>query len=342
MSLLLRLFDKNMNEFIILIILLILALSFDFLNGFHDAANVVATMIASRALSPRAALIMAAAAEIVGPLLFGVAVATTVGRELIAPDSITITVVMAALLSASIWNIITWWYGIPSSSSHALAGGLVGSALIFGGTDMIKIEGLLKISAALFLSPVLGFVLGWIIMRLTLFLARGATPKINHTFNRLQLVTATALALSHGTNDAQKTMGIITLGLVTLGFQSTFHVPLWVILASASAIGIGTATGGWRIIQTLGGKFYRVRPIHSLTSQFTSAAVILGASLLGGPVSTTHVVSSAIVGVGASQRRSQVRWSNLGDIGVAWLITIPMTMFLAAICYLLLRAILGP
>ncbi len=331
-----------MNDLVIFGLLLTLALTFDFLNGFHDAANVVATMIASRALSPRAALGLAAAANLAGPFLFGVAVATTVGSEVVEPVSVTITVVMAALLSASIWNVVTWWGGIPSSSSHALAGGLVGGALAFGGPEMLKLEGLIKVALALFISPILGFLIGWILMRVTLVLASGASPKINRTFNRLQLVTATALALAHGTNDAQKTMGIITLGLVTLGFQSEFHVPAWVILASATAIGTGTAAGGWRIIRTLGGKFYRIRPIHSFVSQLTSATVILGASILGGPVSTTHVVSSAIVGVGASERMSQVRWTNLTDILIAWLITVPITTGIAAILYLLLRLVLGP
>lgn len=323
-------------------LLLALALSFDFLNGFNDAANVVATMIASRALSPRAALLLAAVSNLVGPLLFGVAVANTVGKEIVEPDSVTLTVVMAALLSASLWNIVTWLLGIPSSSSHALAGGLIGGAFVFGGAGQIRLEGLEKVAIALFASPILGFVAGWLMLQGLLFLARGATPRVNNTFNRLQLITATALALAHGTNDAQKTMGIITLGLVATGLQSTFHVPLWVILISSAAIGLGTALGGQRIIQRMGGKFYRIRPIHSLSSQTASAVIILGASLLGGPVSTTHVVSSAIVGAGASQRLSQVRWDGLVDIGLAWLITIPGTALLAAGCYWLLRLIFGP
>ncbi|RME44303.1 MAG: anion permease, partial [Chloroflexi bacterium] len=231
---------------------------------------------------------------------------------------------------------------IPSSSSHALVGGLVGGAVAFGGMEMVIINGLLKVLFALLISPILGFLVGWIALRFTMFLARGATPKINRTFNRLQLITATALALSHGTNDAQKTMGIITMGLVILKFQDAFYVPDWVILANALAIGLGTAAGGWRIIHTLGGKFYKIRPVHSLTSQFASAAVILGASVLGGPVSTTHVVSSSIVGVGASERTNQVRWHNLTDIGVAWVITIPITAVLAAGFYPVLRYVFGP
>lgn len=331
-----------MSDTLSFAILLVLTLGFAFLNGFHDAANAVATIIASRALSPRSALGMAAVANLLGPLLFGSAVAITVGKELVAPSSITITVVIAALASGSLWSLVTWLWGIPSSSSHALAGGLVGAAVAYGGWSVLEIDGLIKIALALFVSPVLGFVLGWLLLRLIFFLARDATPRINTTFNRLQLVTATTLALSHGANDAQKTAGIIALGMVILGFEGTFQVPLWVIVANALAISIGTAAGGWRIIRTLGGKFYRIRPVHSFASQLTSSVVILGASLLGGPVSTTHVVSSAIVGVGASERRNQVRWNNLGDIGVAWLITVPITALLALVFYYLLRFVFGP
>lgn len=332
----------TVNPYVTFGLLLFLALAFAFLNGFHDSANVVATMIASRALSPRAALLLAAAGNLVGPLIFGVAVAKTVGKDIVDPNSITITVVIAALLAASAWSLITWWYGIPSSSSHALVGGLVGAALVFGGVEVIETKGLYTVVIALFTSPIIGFVVAWILLRAILWLARGATPKVNHTFNRLQLITSTSLALSHGANDAQKTMGIIVMGLVTLGLQQAFYVPTWVILVNAIAIGLGTYFGGWRIIHTLGGKFYRIRPIHSLSSQAASAGVILGASLVGGPVSTTQVVSSAVVGAGASERRNMVRWANLSDILVAWLITIPITALIAALCYLALRPLLGP
>jgi PiT family inorganic phosphate transporter len=316
-----------------IVILVALALLFDFLNGFHDSANVVATMISSRAMTPRAALFIAAVANFVGPFLFGVAVAKTVGKEVAAPESITIAVVLAALVSASLWNIITWYFGIPSSSSHALIGGIIGAVIVGSGLDVIRVEGLWKVGLALFLSPVIGFVVGMLVMRLTLWLARGATPKANIFFKIAQVPTALALALSHGTNDAQKTMGIITMGLVVLGYQTEFAVPWWVILASATAIGVGTAAGGWRIIHTLGGKFYRIRPVHSFTSQLTSAAVILAASLVGGPVSTTHVVSTSILGVGAAQRRSQVRWGVMVEILIAWLLTVPATAAVAALIY---------
>lgn len=330
-----------MSPLILIIILIALALIFDFLNGFHDSANIVATMISSRAMTARAALTIVALAEFVGPFVLGVAVAKTIGTEVAATQAITIAVVMAALISASLWNIITWYFGIPSSSSHALIGGILGAVALGSGLGVIRLEGVQKIALALFISPVVGFVAGFLIMYLTLFLARGATPKANVFFNRMQIPTAVALALSHGGNDAQKTMGIITLGLMVLGFQRDFTVPWWVIVLSATAIAFGTATGGWRIIHTLGGKFYRIRPVHSFTSQLTSGAVVLGASLLGGPVSTTQVVSSGILGVGAAQRKSQVRWGVMGDIAVAWILTIPAAAGMAALLYYPIKFLVG-
>jgi PiT family inorganic phosphate transporter len=329
-----------MDPFILITILVVLALIFDFLNGFHDSANVVATMISSRAMTPRAALLIAASANFVGPFLFGVAVAKTVGSEIAAPENVTIAVVLAALVSASLWNLFTWYFGIPSSSSHALIGGIIGAVLIESGYGVIRIEGLWIVGSSLFLSPLVGFLVGMLVMRLTLSVAKGATPKAIVFFKAAQVPTALALALSHGTNDAQKTMGIITMGLVVLGYQSHFAVPWWVILASATAIGLGTAAGGWRIIHTLGGKFYRIRPIHSFTSQLTSAAVIIIASLTGGPVSTTHVVSTAVLGVGAAQRRSQVRWGVMVDILVAWLLTVPVTAGIAVLVHFLITLLL--
>ncbi len=323
-------------DHILIIILIALALIFDFLNGFHDSANVVATMISSRAMTPTAALIIATVANFIGPFVFGVAVAKTIGQDVASPDSITIAVVLAALLSASIWNLLTWFFGIPSSSSHALIGGIVGAVMVGTGFQALKTEGLGLVTVALFLSPVLGYVLGQIVMRISMWAVRNATPKANLFFKYAQIPTAFTLALSHGTNDAQKTMGIITMGLVVLGYQEHFVVPWWVILISATAIGIGTAAGGWRIIHTLGGKFYRIRPIHSFASQLTSMVVILTASLFGGPVSTTHVVSSSILGVGSAQRRSQVRWGVMSDILVAWFLTVPASAGIAALLYFLI------
>jgi PiT family inorganic phosphate transporter len=328
-------------DHLLIIILVALALLFDFLNGFHDSANVVATMISSRAMTPTAALVIASVANFIGPFIFGVAVAKTIGQDVASPASITIAVVLAALVSASVWNVVTWFFGIPSSSSHALIGGIIGAVLVGSGWQALKAEGLILVGAALFLSPVLGYALGQLIMRVSLWSVRNATPRANILFKYGQIPTAFTLALSHGTNDAQKTMGIITLGLVVLGYQTSFVVPWWVILASASAIGIGTAAGGWRIIHTLGGKFYKIRPIHSFTSQMASMIVILSASLFGGPVSTTHVVSSAIIGVGAAQRKSQVRWGVMGDILVAWFLTVPASAGLAAGLYFLIDYLIG-
>lgn len=315
---------------VLLAVLVSIALCFDFLNGFHDSANVVATLISSRAMTARAALILAAVAEFVGPFLFGVAVARAVGSEVAVPGALTVSVALAALLAASVWNLVTWYFGIPSSSSHALIGGIVGAVAMGSGFDAVRPAGLIKIGIALFTSPVVGFVAGVWIMKLVRWLARDATPKVNVFFKRAQLPTAMALALSHGANDAQKTMGVITMGLVILGYQKTFSVPAWVIAASASAMALGTAVGGWRLIHTLGGKFYRIRPIHSFTSQIASASVILTASLVGGPVSTTQVVSTSILGAGAGERVSQVRWGVLQEILLAWLLTVPANGLLGA------------
>lgn len=316
-----------------LIILIAIALVFDFLNGLHDSSNIVATMISSRALSPRTALLMTAVAEFCGPFIFGVAVATTIGQDLISPGALTMQAIFAALLSAILWNVITWWAGIPSSSSHALIGGIIGAVGAEAGLLALNPRGLGKVLVALFVSPIIGLVAGYLFTKLVFWLARGASPRINWFFKRSQILTSLALALSHGTNDAQKTMGIIALALVTAGYLPHFHVPIWVIALSAGAIAIGTAFGGWRLIRTLGGKFYRIRPVHGFSAQLTSASVILGASLLGGPVSTTQVVSSAIVGAGSAERLNKVRWGVAGNIATAWLLTIPCTALTAAALY---------
>lgn len=315
------------------------ALLFDFLNGFHDSSNIVATVISSRALRPRAALYMTAIAEFIAPFIFGVAVATTVGRGLIDPNAISPKVVIAAVLAAIIWNLFTWFIGIPSSSSHALVGGLLGSAILLEGWQVVQIPGLVKILVALFISPPIGLVVGYIIMNVVLRLFQNATPRINVIFKRMQILTSIGLALSHGTNDSQKTMGIITLGLVASGYQETFHVPLWVIGSSAGAIALGAALGGWRLIHTLGGRIYKVRPVHAFTSQTASAGVILVAALLGGPVSTTQVVSSAIMGAGAAERVTKVRWMVAREMIFTWIVTIPTTAMGSALIFLIIQGI---
>lgn len=326
---------------LLLAVLLALALAFDFLNGFHDSANVVATLIASQAMSVRGALVLAAAANFAGPFLLGVAVAETVGAEVARPDAINIAVVFAALAAASSWNLVTWYFGVPVSSSHALLGGIIGAAGTASGLAAIQLHGLAKVAIALVTSPLLGFAAALVVMQATRWTLRDATPRASLALSRLQILTGTALALSHGGNDAQKTMGVIALGLLMLGFTEHFVVPWWVVALSASAIGLGTAFGGWRIIRTLSVGFYRVRPIHGFTAQFASAAVILGASLAGGPVSTTQVVSASILGAGAAERKSKVRWSVLGELAVAWLLTVPAAALLAAPLYWATAAILA-
>ncbi len=319
---------------VLLIVIIAIALVFDFLNGFHDSSNITATVISSRALSPPKALGITALAEFSGPFLFGVAVATTIGNEVVDPSVISSAVIIAALSSAILWNLLTWYFGWPSSTSHALVGGLVGAVAAAEGLSTIQFAGLEKVLIALFLSPVLGLLLGYLVLKAIYFLARGATPGVNSFFRRSQLFTSLALALSHGTNDAQKTMGIIAMAMVTTGFSSEFHVPWWVIALSAGAIALGTALGGWRLIRTLGGKFFKIRPVHAFGSQLTSAGIILGAALLGGPVSTTQVVSSSIMGAGSADRVSKVRWTVARDIAVAWLLTIPVSALMAAGLYL--------
>ena len=324
----------------LIIAVIVLALLFDFLNGIHDSSNVVATVISSRALSPRVALGMTALANFLGPFIFGVAVAETIGHEIVAAETINIQVLLAALASAIFWNLFTWYLGFPSSSSHALFGGFIGAVVIGAGWQAILLHGLEKILIALFLSPIIGFVIGFVILRIILLLSWKATPRVNVFFRRGQIITALALALSHGTNDAQKTMGIITLALVTGGYLKVFAVPVWVVIICAGMIALGTAVGGWKLIRTLGGKFYKIRPVHGFTTQLASAVVILGASLAGGPVSTTQVVSSAIMGVGAAERVNKVRWGVAQEIAMAWLLTIPATALAAAgIYWVLIRVI---
>lgn len=322
------------------IVVTALALLFDLLNGIHDSSNVVATMISSRAMSPRLALGMTALANFFGPLVFGVAVANTIGHEIVAADAINMNVLIAALTGAIFWNLLTWYLGFPSSSSHALIGGFVGSVVVGAGWQALHYAGMEKVLIALFASPILGFVVGYFILRATILLSWNASPRVNVFFRQSQMLTALALALSHGTNDAQKTMGIITLALVTGGLLDTFAVPLWVVLVCASMIALGTAVGGWRLIRTLGGKFFRIRPVDGFTSQLASAVVIIVASLAGGPVSTTQVVSSSIMGVGAAERANKVRWGVAREIAVAWLLTIPATALVSAGIYFLLSRFL--
>jgi PiT family inorganic phosphate transporter len=322
-----------------LILAIGLALLFDFLNGIHDSSNIVATMISSRAFRPESALGLTALANFLGPFLFGVAVATTIGDEVVTGNVLNLNIIIACLVGAILWNLITWFLGIPSSSSHALIGGMVGAVVAGAGVDAIKVSGLEKVLIALIASPLVGFAVGFLITRIIYFLSRNATPGINKFFKNSQLVTALGMAFSHGTNDAQKTMGVIALSLVIGGSLSEFSVPSWVVAASAGSIALGTALGGWRLIRTLGGRFYKIRPLHSFSTQLTSGVVILTASILGLPVSTSQVVSSAIIGVGSSESVGKVRWSVAEEIVTAWFITIPASALVSAGTYLLITAL---
>ena len=323
-------------------------LIFDYTNGFHDAANVVATVIASRAMSPAMAVSVVGVFEFLGPLLGGTAVANTIGGVVDLaplPRPLALLVLVSGLLGAIIWNLITWWKGIPSSSSHGLVGGLVGAVLLAAGSGHVvwgwppegHLVGVAKVLLALVLSPVLGFVVGYTVHKLSHLLTRAAHPRINQKLRLAQYVTTAALAFSHGANDAQKSMGVLTLVLVLGGFIPHFEVPFWVMLACATAITAGILSGGWRIVRTLGFAVFKVRPLHALDSQLTSGLVILSASMMGAPVSTSHVVATSIMGIGASERPHRVHWGKAGEIATTWLITLPASAAMAALVLLALR-----
>jgi len=326
----------------ILIAVLLLAVAFDYINGFHDTANAIATSVSTRALSPRLAIAMSATANFVGALT-GTAVAKTVGSGLIEQQFEGQVVIAAALTGAIVWNLLTWRLGIPSSSSHALIGGLLGAVAAAAGFGAWKVDGIVsKVLLPLVSSPIAGFLVGLGMMVLIFNLFKRVHPKkMNDRFRRLQVVSAGFMAFSHGSNDAQKTMGVMTLALLSAGIIDEFKVPLWVILIAASAMSLGTAAGGWRIIKTMGTKVVKLDPVHGFAAETTAASVIFGASLLGMPVSTTHVISSAIMGTGSSDRFNAIRWVVARNIGVAWVLTIPATAMTAALAYWILNPILG-
>jgi inorganic phosphate transporter, PiT family len=326
-----------------LLVVLALAIAFDYINGFHDTANAIATSVSTRALAPGWAIAMSAAANFLGALT-GTAVAETVGVGLVETEVVEgQTLIAAALIGAIAWNLLTWRLGIPSSSSHALIGGLLGAAVTSAGLGAWQIDGIVnKVLVPLVGSPIIGFVGGLLFMALLFHLFRRAHPvRLNAVFRRLQVLSAAYMAFSHGSNDAQKTMGIMTLALFTAGAIDVFEVPLWVKIAAATAISLGTAAGGWRIIKTMGTKVVKLDPVHGFAAETTAATVIYGASQLGMPVSTTHIISSAIMGVGSSDRLKTVRWGVARSIVTAWILTIPASGLTAAVAYLLLRPILG-
>jgi len=320
-------------------IVIVLGLIFDFLNGFHDSSNIVATVISSRAMAPRRVLFLSAIAHLFAPFMFGIAVATVIGHEVVSESAMTLPVIQAALIAAIAWDILTWLWGTPSSSSHALIGGLIGAVALDSGWRALQPSGVIKVMGALLLSPLLGLVAGYVIMRTVMFLARGASPRINWLFKRGQVLTVLGLSLSHGTNDAQKTMGIITMALLADGAIQSFGVPIWVIAVCAAAMALGTSFGGWRLIRTLGLKFYKIRPLHAFTVQMASAVVIMGAALLGGPVSITQVVSATIMGVGSAEHVRKVHWGVAEQIIRAWLLTIPATAAMAALVRLAMNSL---
>ncbi len=319
-----------------LAIVIVLALAFGFLNGLADSGSIVATMVSSGAMSTRDALLLASVAEFVGPFMFGVAVAATIGRGIVNPGSVTILVVLAALIGAIIWSLTSLHFAFPSSSTVALVGGLLGATIMAGGTSAVHWEGLAGVIVALLLAPVVGGVLGYLALKATMFLARGATPAANVMFRRLQVITSLAVALAHGTIDAQKTMGIISMSLVAFGVLPAFYVPVWVIAASAGCLALGVALGGSSILRKLGAQMYRIRPVHGFAAQAASAVAVLGSAALGAPISTTQVIGSAVVGVGTAERRSKVRWEVVSGIATAWLLTLPTAAISAAAVYRIL------
>lgn len=328
------------DPLVLIALVVILALTFDYINGFHDTANAIATVVSTRVLTPRAAILMAAVLNFVGAL-YSTNVAKTVAAGIVNPRDATQIVVLAAVVGAIVWNLITWYFGIPSSSSHALIGGLCGAAIVHGGLRVIVWHGLRdKVLIPLVGSPLLGFAMGLLLM-LTLFvtLANAHPHKVGAAFRNLQLVSAAAMAFTHGQNDAQKSMGIITMALVTQGWLDKPIVPKWVVLACATAMALGTSVGGYRIIKTVGHRIIRLAPVHGFAAETSAATVIFLASHFGMPVSTTHVISGSIFGVGASKRLSAVRWGIAQNMVIAWVTTIPSSGLIAALTYLLFRQI---
>lgn len=322
----------------IILIVIVLALAFDFINGFHDTANAIATSVSTRALKPRTAIMMAAVMNFLGAILF-TGVAKTIGGSVADPAKLDngLEVLIATLLSAIIWNLITWWFGIPSSSSHALIGSLAGAVYVGAGPDKLNWSGFTTIVEGLVFSPLIAFVIGYIVMLVLKWIfARRSPHTVNKGFRSLQIVTAALQSFTHGTNDAQKAMGIITFALVTADFQDHMEVPLWVKLAAATAMALGTSIGGWKIIKTMGTKIFKIEPINGFAADISAASVIFGATLFHLPVSTTHAITSAILGVGSAKRFSAVRWSMAGRIVIAWVITIPIVFVMAGAIYKLL------
>jgi PiT family inorganic phosphate transporter len=327
--------------FIMLCLVVFAALAFDYINGFHDTANAIATCVSTRALSVKAAIFMAAGLNFAGAMV-STKVAATIGKGIVDANHITQMVVLAGILGAIIWDIITWYYGLPSSSSHAIIGGLLGAVIAHEGISVLRWAGLKKIVLSLVISPIIGTAIGFIFMVILLWVFRNRAPAgLNKGFRKLQVLSAAVMAFSHGTADAQKSMGVITIALVSYGILPVFIVPVWVKIACALAMGAGTAAGGWRIIKTIGKDFVKLQPVHGFCVETASAGVILGASSMGLPVRTTHVITSAILGVGLSKRITAVNWNVANRILIAWILTIPASAIVSGGTYLLLSPMLG-
>jgi inorganic phosphate transporter, PiT family len=325
--------------FPLLVALIALALAFDFLNGLHDAANSIATVVTTQLLSPVAAVIFAAVGNFAAYWLVGLHVAETVGKGIIDKDAVTPAVVFGALIGAMFWNVLTWLKGIPSSSSHALIGGLLGAGIAHGGFPVIESAGTLKTLGAIFLSPMLGFALAMLLVLITSWLFRGVRPRLaERAFKSMHLVSSAAYSISHGGNDAQKTMGIITVLLYSTGqLSGEFHVPEWVVLACYAAISLGTLSGGWRIIKTMGTKLTTLNHHTGFCASSAGSMVVFGASAMGIPVSTTHAITGSVIGTGAARRAKSVRWGVAANVVQAWFITIPASAAVGASFYLLTR-----
>lgn len=319
---------------ILIIVVVISALAFDYINGFHDTANAIATSVSTRALTPRVAVWLAAGLNFAGAM-YSTGVAKTIGGDIVkSAQMVNEPIIIAAMLGAIAWNLLTWWFGIPSSSSHALIGGVMGAVLVAKGATALNPTGILKIVASLIFSPVIALASGMLIMTLIFWIFNQVSPsKMNNKFRRLQILSAAMMSFSHGSNDAQKAMGIITLALVSAGFLPTLDVPVWVKIAAALSMGLGTAAGGWRIIKTMGGKIFKLEPPSGFAADLNSSLVIFGATLMHLPVSTTHVVSGSIMGVGTAKRINAVRWGVAQQMLAAWVLTIPSTAAVSALAY---------
>jgi PiT family inorganic phosphate transporter len=325
------------------VVIILIALAFDFSNGFHDAANSIATVVSTRVLSPRVAVAWAAFFNFAAFLVFGVHVARTIGKGVVDPAIVTPPIILAAVLGALFWNLITWWIGLPTSSSHALIGGLAGAALVASGPKAVMVGGLVRIAQFIVLAPLIGLVAGFLVMVAVMWGFRRATPRgVDGLFRRLQLLSAAAYSLGHGGNDAQKTMGIITALLYSTGqLHGEFHVPLWVVLISHGAIAAGTMFGGWRIVKTMGMSITKLRPVGGFCAETAGALTLFGATAAGIPVSTTHTITGAIVGVGVSStgRLSAVKWGVAGRIVWAWILTMPAAAIIAAAAWFVEHAL---